>query len=522
MRPARLLVAFLAVLVSTAHLYAADPRLLAPKVNAILADPDIARGFWGIEIVSLNSGQVLYSQNADKLFIPASNTKLFTTAAALALIGPDYRCRTTVETTGTIDPDGHLHGDLTLVGRGDPNLSGRVLPYSGRADRSEFPIKALENLADAVVQKGVKHVDGDLIADDSYFAFERYGEGWTQDDLVWADGAPVSALTINDNVIFVNITPAVRAGETAGVAITPFSDYYRVDNRIITTPAGTGRKIFINREPGSMVLTLWGNMPMGDPGANEALAVEDPAGFAGLLFRSLLERRGVVVEGHTHTRHTELASLSTFSVTALASHGGGDTHAGSLTPKEPAIVASYDSRPLSDDVRIINKVSQNLHAELLLRLLGREKGTTGTIESGLEVLRGFLTQVGIPNEQYAFYDGSGLSRQNLVTPRAVVTLLQYAAKQPWGTLYAETLPVAGMDGSLADRMRNTPAQGLVLGKTGSLDHVKSLSGYATTVSGDRVVFSIFANNFDTPGHRAQDTIDAIVQAVVQDTPEKAR
>jgi D-alanyl-D-alanine carboxypeptidase/D-alanyl-D-alanine-endopeptidase (penicillin-binding protein 4) len=522
MRPARLLVAFLAVLVSTAHLYAADPRLLAPKVNAILADPDIARGFWGIEIVSLNSGQVLYSQNADKLFIPASNTKLFTTAAALALIGPDYRCRTTVETTGTIDPDGHLHGDLTLVGRGDPNLSGRVLPYSGRADRSEFPIKALENLADAVVQKGVKHVDGDLIADDSYFAFERYGEGWTQDDLVWADGAPVSALTINDNVIFVNITPAVRAGETAGVAITPFSDYYRVDNRIITTPAGTGRKIFINREPGSMVLTLWGNMPMGDPGANEALAVEDPAGFAGLLFRSLLERRGVVVEGHTHTRHTELASLSTFSVTALASHGGGDTHAGSLTPKEPAIVASYDSRPLSDDVRIINKVSQNLHAELLLRLLGREKGTTGTIESGLEVLRGFLTQVGIPNEQYAFYDGSGLSRQNLVTPRAVVTLLQYAAKQPWGTLYAETLPVAGMDGSLADRMRNTPAQGLVLGKTGSLDHVKSLSGYATTVSGDRVVFSIFANNFDTPGHRAQDTIDAIVQAVVQDTPPKAR
>jgi D-alanyl-D-alanine carboxypeptidase/D-alanyl-D-alanine-endopeptidase (penicillin-binding protein 4) len=193
-----------------------------------------------------------------------------------------------------------------------------------------------------------------------------------------------------------------------------------------------------------------------------------------------------------------------------------------LTPKESTIIASYDSRPLSDDVRIINKVSQNLHAELLLRLLGREKGTTGTIESGLEVLRGFLTQVGIPNEQYAFYDGSGLSRQNLVTPHAVVTLLQYAAKQPWGTLYAETLPVAGTDGSLADRMRNTPAQGLVLGKTGSLDHVKSLSGYATTVSGDRVVFSIFANNFDTLGHRAQDAIDAIVEAVVQDIPAKVR
>jgi D-alanyl-D-alanine carboxypeptidase/D-alanyl-D-alanine-endopeptidase (penicillin-binding protein 4) len=233
-----------------------------------------------------------------------------------------------------------------------------------------------------------------------------------------------------------------------------------------------------------------------------------------------LERRGVVIDGHTRTHHTELASLSTFSVTALASHGGGESHGGSLTPKEPTVLASYDSRPLSDDVRVINKVSQNLHAELLLRLLGHEKGTTGTIEGGLEVLRGFLTQVGISSEQYAFYDGSGLSRQNLVTPHAVVSLLQYAAKQPWATLFAETLPVAGMDGSLADRMRNTPAQGLVLGKTGSLDHVKSLSGYATTVSGDRVVFSIFANNFDVPGHRAQDTIDAIVEAVVQDAPAK--
>jgi len=517
MRQVRSRFILLATLLFAARLYAADPNVLTTKITSILSDPDMARGFWGIEIVSLATGQVLYSQNADKLFIPASNTKLFTTAAALALIGPDYKCRTTVETTGSIDAEGRLHGDLTLVGRGDPNLSGRVLPYSVHTERSEFPIKALEELADAVLQKGVKHIDGDVVADDSYFAFERYGEGWTQDDLVWADGAPASALTINDNVIFVDITPAARPGEAASVNIAPFSDYYRIDNRIITTPAGTGRKIFINREPGSMVLTLWGNMPLGDPGANEALAVEDPAQFAGLLFRSLLEKRGVVVDGRTRTHHTELATLSTFSVTALATHGGGDTHGGSSAPKEATVLASFDSRPLRDDVRVINKVSQNLHAELLLRLLGHEKGTTGTIEGGLEVLRGFLTQVGIPNEQYAFYDGSGLSRQNLVTPHAVVTLLQYAAKQSWATLFAETLPVAGMDGSLADRMRNTPAQGIVLGKTGSLDHVKSLSGYATTVSGDRVVFSIFANNFDVPGHRAQDAIDAIIESVVQDT-----
>jgi serine-type D-Ala-D-Ala carboxypeptidase/endopeptidase (penicillin-binding protein 4) len=398
-------------------------------------------------------------------------------------------------------------------------LSGRVLPYSLRTERNEFPVKVLEDLADAVVQKGLKYLDGNVVADDSYFAFERYGEGWTQDDLVWADGAPVSALTINDNVVFVTIEPADRAGERAFVNIAPFADYYKIDNRIITTPAGTGRKIFINREPGSMVLTLWGNMPLGDPGANEALAVEDPASFAGQLFRSMLEKRGVIINGHTTAHHTELASLSTLSVTALASahDGGGDAPPNSRS-KAPLVLASYDSKPLSEDLRVINKVSQNLHAEMLLRLLGHEKGNAGTVESGLEVLKGFLSQAGVPGDEYIFYDGSGLSRQNLVTPNAVVTLLQYAAKQPWGRTYSETFPVAGVDGSLADRFRATPAQGLVLAKTGSLDHVKSLSGYATTTSGDRVAFSIFSNNFDVPGRRAQDAIDRIVQSIVQDTP----
>src|SRR5437588_1993250 len=342
--------AILAVLwlVGAAQLQAAEHRPLAPRINTVLSDPGLARGFWGIEVVSLNTGQVLYSQNADKLFIPASNTKLFTTAAALALIGPNYKFHTTIETTGTLDQHGRLSGDLILVGRGDPNLSGRVLPYAMRTERTDLPIKVLEDLADTLVQKGLKFVDGNVIADDSYFAFERYGEGWTQDDLVWADGAPVSALTINDNVVFVNILPADRAGERAFVTVTPYADYYQIDNRIITTPAGTGRKIFINREPGSMVLTLWGNMPLGDNGANEALAVEEPAKFAAELFRTLLEKRGIIVFGKIETHHTELASLSTFTVTALASaHGGGDIQ--SSAPKEPQVLAAYDSHPLSDD-----------------------------------------------------------------------------------------------------------------------------------------------------------------------------
>ena len=271
MRQRRALSLLFVLLLSVTQLSAADKKSLSARIDHVLSDPEVARGFWGIDIVSLSSGKTLYSRNEDKLFTPASNTKLFTTAAALALIGPDYRFHTTVETTGVLDKYGRLTGDLVLVGRGDPNLSGRTLPYAIKTERSPLPIKVLQDLADELVKKGLKFIDGDVVADDSYFAFERYGEGWSQDDLVWGDGAPVSALTINDNVIFVNILPADRAGDRAFVNITPFADYYQIDNRIITTPQGTGpRKIFINREPGSRQLTLWGNVPLDDPGGQRS------------------------------------------------------------------------------------------------------------------------------------------------------------------------------------------------------------------------------------------------------------
>jgi D-alanyl-D-alanine carboxypeptidase/D-alanyl-D-alanine-endopeptidase (penicillin-binding protein 4) len=504
----------LLVLLLAAQALMAENKALAKHLEKILEDPDVSRGMWGIEVNSLTTGETLYSLNADKLFTPASNTKLFTTSAALALIGPDFRFHTTVETSSLLDKYGRLTGDLVLVGRGDPNLSGRTLPYHLRTERAPSAIRALEDLADQLVQKGVKYVDGDVVADDSYYVFERYGEGWTQDDLVWEWGAPVSALTINDNVIFVSIQPADRPGDRAFVDIEPYADYYKLDNRIITTPTGTGpHKIFINREPGSNLLTLWGNIPADDPGAKEALAIEEPADFAAQLFRSLLERRGVVVYGRTRTRHNELASLSTFRVTALASAGGGDGTA--LPPSNtPLVLATHESQPLGEDVRVINKVSQNLHAELLLRLLGHEKGTSATIQGGLEVMRGFLTKAGIAPEEYVFYDGSGLSRQDLVTPHAIVQLLTYASQQPWGAYFADSLPLAGVDGSLADRFKLGAAQQRVEGKTGALGHVNALSGYATTLKGDRVVFAIVANNHNLPSKRALDVIDMLVDAIL--------
>ncbi len=499
----------------SAQLFATPRKPLDKRIDAILSAPDLARGFWGIEIVSLPEGKVLYGRNSDKLFTPASNTKIFTTAAALALIGPDYTFRTSVETSGVLDKYGRLNGDLVLVGRGDPNLSGRELPYALHTQRNDHPIVVLEQLANTLVQKGVKYIDGDIVADDSYFAFERYGEGWSQDDLVLADGAPVSALTINDNVVFVNILPADHVGERAFVSVTPFAEYYEIDNRIITTPAGIPRKIFINREPGSTLLTLWGSVPLDDPGGNEALAIEDPAQFAAALFHQLLEKRGITVYGRQRTHHTELASLSTMTVTATAPTRGGDERARPL-PTQSLVLAAYQSKPLLEDLRVINKVSQNLHAEILLRLLGREKGASGSVEGGLEVLRGFLNQAGVPGDQYVFYDGSGLSRQNLVTPHAVVQLLNFTATQTWGPSFRDTLPVAGKDGSLADRFANLDSRAHVYAKTGSLGGVKTLSGFATTVSGKSVAFSILSNNFNLPTKRMTDTIDNIVENVVDD------
>ncbi|PYV70460.1 MAG: D-alanyl-D-alanine carboxypeptidase/D-alanyl-D-alanine-endopeptidase [Acidobacteria bacterium] len=483
---------------------------LKKQIETILSQPDLSRGFWGIEISSVANGRVLYSLNPEKLFTPASNTKLFTTAAALALIGPDYKFRTTIETSGSLDKYGRLSGDLVLIGRGDPTLSGRQLPYTMRTQRDSDPVKVLEQLADELVQKGVKYIDGDVVADDSYFAFERYGEGWSQDDLVWAEGAPVSALTINDNVVFVNILPGARPGDKAFVSLTPFADYYTIDNRLMTTPAGTARKLFINREPGSTLLTLWGSMPIDDPGANEGLAIEDPAQFAANLFRHLLSVRGIAVYGKERTRHTELASLSTFTSTVIASRGG-DEHS-LASPAGALVLAEYQSAPLSDDIRVINKVSQNLHAEILLRLLGREKGTGGTVQAGLEVLRGFLNTAGISSDDYSFFDGSGLSRENLVTPRAVVQLLRYAATQPWGKEFHDSLPTAGVDGSLADRFKDLDTEAQVYAKTGSLGGVKTLSGYAVTAKGEQLAFSVLTNNLSVTGKRINDVIDSVVVA----------
>lgn len=500
---------------------------LGAQIRAVINQPQMASALWGIDVVDLESGQTIYSLNPDHLFLPASNVKLFTTAAALATAGPDYRFRTTIETSGKLDSNGRLLGDLVIVGRGDPNISGRVMPYQVKTERISPPTLMLEELADQLVQKGLKIVDGDLIGDDTFYSAQRYGEGWAYDDLQWMDGAPVSALSFNDNVLFIRIHPGEQVGEKALVTTDPDTTYYEIDNRIVTSAAGVARKIGVHREPGSQKVLLWGTIPLNDSGTSEAITIEDPAEFTAQLFRSILEKHGITVTGKTRARHGEMAQffdqesqqppegrnhkccMSDASTTLPAQAQP------LVTPPVPTqILADHVSLPLSEDIRVTNKASQNLHAELLLRLVSKLKGGDGSFEDGSATRRQFLLKAGLKSDEFYLLDGSGLSRRDLITPESVVQLLSYASRQSWGPLYEQSLPVAGVDGSLAERFVNTPASGLVHAKTGTLSHVNALSGYVETRSGRRLVFSIFCNNHNVPSSKVIGAIDSIVVLLV--------
>jgi D-alanyl-D-alanine carboxypeptidase/D-alanyl-D-alanine-endopeptidase (penicillin-binding protein 4) len=274
---------------------------------------------------------------------------------------------------------------------------------------------------------------------------------------------------------------------------------------------------------------------MDDAAPNDALAIEDPAAFAAVAFRAMLQQRGIVIKGKDKVAHAFLADLPPPLVDAAKSDaiktapGGGTEPAVTIKPVTSAepprlVLAEHDSSPILEDIQVINKVSQNLHAEITLRLVGREKGTAPTLEAALDVEKDLLAQAGILPEEFAFFDGSGLSRQDLVTPRAVIKLLQFAdaQSQSWGAAFKSTLPIAGVDGSLSDRFKGTGAQGRVLAKTGSFSHVNSLSGYAETLAGERVAFTIFCNNHKLTGRGAVKLIDQMVQFIVQDTPPLSR
>jgi len=484
---------------------------LAARINAVRQqDPRAQHAIWGISVVELATGASLYAENADKLLQPASNTKLFTTTTTLALIGPDYKFLTTVESDKRPDKRGLVEGDVLLVGRGDPNLSGRVLPYIKKTERITPHTRLLEELADQVVESGVKVIDGNIVGDDSYYVYERYAEGWAFDDMMWDYGAPVSALTVNDNLVFASLKPAERAGEAALLTLDPYTSYYNVRNLVKTTARGTERNVGIVREPGSLDLTFWGTIPVGDPGDDEALAVDEPATANAQFFRLLLQQRGIVVKGNARARHAEVWNYPPPQKDqALMAQP-------TATPTR-VILAQHQSAPLIEDLRVINKVSQNLHVEMMLRLLGKLRGPSGSISGGLDTEKKFLTeQVHIDPAEFWLFDGSGLSRSDLATPHAFTQLLQYAYAQPWAAQFRATLPIAAEDGSLSMRFKGTFAADHVDAKTGQLGEVNSLSGYGITKRGNNIAFSVIINHHTLGNTKAKQMIDDIVNAVLEE------
>jgi D-alanyl-D-alanine carboxypeptidase/D-alanyl-D-alanine-endopeptidase (penicillin-binding protein 4) len=478
----------------SARVHVRKNRALDKRIDRILAASDAQRGAWGIEVVDFSSGKLLYGRDADQLFIPASNMKMFTTAAALEKLGPDYVFRTTVESDGEPDSQGRV-GNLYLVGRGDPNLGMRIFPYTyhGPAQPAD---KFLQELADQLKARGVREITGTLVADDSYFVWEPFAPNWAADDLEWGYGAPVTALAFNDNLLTLHVTPAAKADEQAGVRLDPAADYFGLKAAVVTSGAGTKKQYFVERLPGSMELDVWGRIPIDAVEDTDTVAIANPPQLTAELFQKALEARGIAVRGQIEVRHfTRLEAVS-----------------GAPLPATPprVVLAEHDSPPLFEAIKVVNKESENLHAEMLLRTLGRVLNNQGSLEGGLDALNEFdAQQVGIlPGETY-FSDGSGLSREDLVTPSAAVKLLFYMAHSPHFQAYFDSLPVAGVDGTLAHRLSGDPIKGKIHAKTGSVEHVNTLSGYMDSPAGKRLIFSVMANNHPLPNKAGQEVLDAV-------------
>lgn len=472
---------------------------LSRRIEALLRKPQLRRGFWGIVVAQLPSGKVLYARNAERLFQPASNMKLFTTAAALELLGPDFVFLTTVESDGKPDSAGKV-SNLILVGRGDPNISGRDLPYQYDSPNKGPADAVLQELAEKVRAHGVREVTGEIVADDRYFLYEPFSHDWSAEDLQWGYGAPITALAFNDNALRLYVAPGEKDGAPANVRLEPIGDYYRLNNRLETSAAETEKQVFVERLPGSMTLDVWGQIPLGTPEDYDTVAIADPARVAGELFKRALEARGIKVGG----------GVKTLELTRVDAAGQVDPFAPS---PGRVVLAEHQSIPLSEEIKVINKASQNLHAEMLLRTLARERKKFGSLTVGLKMLQEFAGEIDIDPDAVKFADGSGLSREALVTPGAIVKLLVHMEKSPRASVYFDSLPVAGEDGTLATRFRRTRAESRIHAKTGTIDHVNTLSGYMVLPSGRKLAFSVLADNHDMQDALALKALDAVALAI---------
>lgn len=485
---------------------APPPLPWAQKLESLLKTPGFEDGRWGILVAELDSGKVLYSKNARELFSPASVTKLFSGASALVDLGPDFRFVTPVHRRGEVNAKGILDGDLILVASGDPNLGGRAAPngqllyenidhsyaddYLVTSLVSADPLAGLEHLARQVADAGIKQINGDILVDDRLYASGRSSGSGPR---------VLSPIMVNDNLVDLKITPAAMPGQLATVTKVPDTAFLTIDARVTTGPAEGRPSIEVTRLD-SRRYKVRGAVPMGHPSVVRACPIEEPAAFARTLFMERLRAREITLEaspiGHPESSlppEDEIANL----------------------PK----VAELTSAPFREALKVILKVSQNLHASSLPPLLGQRHGTP-TISGGLRREGEILGALGVGPAGISFGGGAGGERADLASPEATVALLRAMATRKDFSAFHDALPILGRDGTLAKVGVEGAARGRVFAKTGTFTETnslrpeallisKALAGYLETAGGRKLAFAIFVNNVPLPDQASEGRLSTV-------------
>jgi D-alanyl-D-alanine carboxypeptidase/D-alanyl-D-alanine-endopeptidase (penicillin-binding protein 4) len=491
---------------------------LQQRLTEQVSQPRFAAGSFGVKIASLDTGKTLFEHEAGKFFSPASNSKLYTIALALDKLGGDYRIQTSLYAAARPDKRGTLRSDLLVYGRGDPTFNARL--------NGGDIFKALAPLVAALTNAGVKRITGDLVGDDSFIHGPPYGSGWAWDDLQYYYGAEISALTINDNTLQIIVKPGASNGAPCRIEFSPATKYLIVSNRTQTVSTGR-RSINLYRPIEENVIYVSGQMPLGETNFTEDVTLHNPAGLFVSLFKETLTRNGIKVSGQTRTANWLDRQAKPLDMSRLVELG------------------FVKSLPLRDLVREVQKPSQNLYTDLILAHVGEqerrspnrretenssqragsEAGAPMTSEDlGIRALREFLVKAGVPRGDVQFEEGSGLSRNNLTTPNATIALLQFMSRHAEADAYLNALPIAGVDGTLRNRMKGTPAAGNVRAKTGTLRWANALSGHVKTAAGERLIFSLMLNRYvaPDPDHSSRAELDKIAVLLAQFTGRSDR
>lgn len=460
--------------------------------DSLVTAPEFANAHWGVLIVNPATGDTLYSRNAGKLFMPASNQKLLTGAVALARLGPDYRFRT--EVGATVPPrDGVLAGDLVITGYGDPSVSDHALTDA------MLPLRAI---ADSLFARGVRRVTGNLVAGGDALPGPVLGFGWAWDDLEYPYSAGVDELLFNEGFSRVVVHAGARAGDAVRVRTLPARSFpeVQVQARTVAADSGVRRSVAVTHGAAGGTVVVSGAIPAGDS-AVLSITHRDPNTAYLAALREALTERGITVEG-----------------TLVPRSDGGATRADSAW-------FTMASPPLRELMPRLQKPSQNQIAELFLRVLGLEVTGEGSADSGRRVVERQMAEWGAVPGGYVVRDGSGLSRHDYVTPETIVRVLAAAQRDTAFQVFYDALPIAGVDGTIASRMKGTPAAGNVRAKTGYIDRARSLSGYVTTADGTPLIFSFLSNNWTTTVRdveRVQDALAARMAAMSLGAPLSAR